>query len=261
MTNTKLGCIWRDGCNQHDTCQQAGCCQGLRSNREMVIPDQEYEGPLKCSNCKRPLSEHAGIVCPELPPSNSLSRLDRIGVLLDKLPQGEALRYYHAGRELLDAREALQALRATSEPPAEPIFPVARLYIDEEENVSATLYDPGLPPGNHDVYPAASAPPPFASPEHARTLAEWSEAQGPVVWWAPPVREPSYIGQPGDSDWPGYHTHWTPHPKVPANIKEQQCVCGEYFLGPDAVELRDSRGGMHYPKNPCTAPTKASEHG
>lgn len=69
MTNTKLGCIWRDGCNQHNTCQQAGCCQGLRSNREMVIPDQEYEGPLKCSNCKRPLSEHAGIVCPELPPS------------------------------------------------------------------------------------------------------------------------------------------------------------------------------------------------
>jgi len=94
-------------------------------------------------------------------------------------------------------------------------------------------------------------------PERARLLSEWSEAQGPVVWWAPPVREPSWIGQPGDSDWPGYHTHWTPHPKVPANIKEQQCVCGSYFLGPEAVELRDSLGGMHYPKNPCTAPTKS----
>lgn len=52
--------------------------------------------------------------------SNSLSRLlDRIGALLDKLPTGEALRYYHAGRELLDAREALQALRAENEPSAD----------------------------------------------------------------------------------------------------------------------------------------------
>ena len=104
---------------------------------------------------------------------------------------------------------------------------------------------------------ARAAQPPVH--EHARPLSEWSEAQGPVVWWAPPIREASYIGHPSDSDWPGYHTHWTPHPKVPANIKEQQCVCGGHFLGPDAVELRDSYGGMHYPKNPCTAPTKGSD--
>lgn len=70
----------------------------------------------------------------------------------------------------------------------------------------------------------AAQPP---APEHARPLSEWSEAQGPVVWWAPPVREPSYIGQPGDSDWPGYHTYWTPHPKVPSNIKEQTTATKE----------------------------------
>jgi hypothetical protein len=34
MTNTKLPCIWRDGCNQHDACQAAECCQAIRSNRE-----------------------------------------------------------------------------------------------------------------------------------------------------------------------------------------------------------------------------------
>jgi hypothetical protein len=56
--------------------------------------------------------------------------------------------------------------------------------------------------------------------DRARPLNEWSDDHGSVVWWAPPVREPSWIGTPSDSDWPGYHTHWTPHPKVPENIKE-----------------------------------------
>lgn len=55
----------------------------------------------------------------------------------------------------------------------------------------------------------------------ARPLEDWHEDDGNVVWftwqdgeW---LDEPSYIGQPRDSDWPGYHTHWTPHPAFPAN--------------------------------------------
>lgn len=54
---------------------------------------------------------------------------------------------------------------------------------------------------------------------HPRPLAEYHEDYGPVTWftwngeeW---LGEPSYIGRPDDSDWPGYHTHWTPHPEFP----------------------------------------------
>jgi hypothetical protein len=49
----------------------------------------------------------------------------------------------------------------------------------------------------------------------ARPLAEYHEDQGFVTWWEFPVREPAWIGRPDDSDWPGYHTHWSPHPPIP----------------------------------------------
>ena len=54
----------------------------------------------------------------------------------------------------------------------------------------------------------------------ARPLDEWHEDMGPVVWWFFPVAEASWIGTPNDSDWPGYHTHFTDHPKVPENMEE-----------------------------------------
>lgn len=43
-----------------------------------------------------------------------------------------------------------------------------------------------------------------------RTLDEWHEDFGSVLWWILPVVEPPFSGTPNDSDWPGYHTHWTP---------------------------------------------------
>jgi len=72
----------------------------------------------------------------------------------------------------------------------------------------------------------------------ARTLDEWNEDDGSVCWWALDengqwLGEPAYIGSPldlgraysltiGDHEfvatlggWPGYHTHWTPHPAFP----------------------------------------------
>lgn len=49
-----------------------------------------------------------------------------------------------------------------------------------------------------------------------RPLAEWNEEIGFVTWWILPVCEPAWIGSPNCSDWPGYHTHWTPHPPCPA---------------------------------------------
>ena len=39
---------------------------------------------------------------------------------------------------------------------------------------------------------------------------------GPVTWWRFPVEEAPWVGTPGDSDWPGYHTHFSPCPPVPA---------------------------------------------
>lgn len=52
-------------------------------------------------------------------------------------------------------------------------------------------------------------------PPALRTLDEYHEDDGPVVWWRFPVIEPSYIGTPGDDSWPSDHTHWTPHPPIP----------------------------------------------
>lgn len=52
----------------------------------------------------------------------------------------------------------------------------------------------------------------------ARPLSEWHEEDGPVVWWKFPVDEPAWIGTPNCDDWPGYHTHWTPHPAIPAGV-------------------------------------------
>ncbi|WFA86483.1 hypothetical protein [Paenibacillus amylolyticus] len=44
----------------------------------------------------------------------------------------------------------------------------------------------------------------------ARPLEEWHEDCGDVLWWELHVAEPPYCGSPLCSDWPGYHTHWTP---------------------------------------------------
>lgn len=52
----------------------------------------------------------------------------------------------------------------------------------------------------------------------ARPLEEWHEDMGDVVWWTFPVTEAAMIGSPLDTAWPGYHTHWTPHPPIPGNL-------------------------------------------
>jgi hypothetical protein len=61
-----------------------------------------------------------------------------------------------------------------------------------------------------------------AAVDEARPLDEWHEDDGPVVWWKFPVDDPAWIGTPLDSDWPGYHTHWTPHPAAPALATQHQ---------------------------------------
>ena len=73
-----------------------------------------------------------------------------------------------------------------------------------------------------------------------RPLAEWTEEDGPVLWWKFPIDEAPYVGTPFDrghtvelhtwdtadgprvafrtaiGGWPGYHTHWTPIPPAPS---------------------------------------------
>ena len=56
-----------------------------------------------------------------------------------------------------------------------------------------------------------SAPiPPVTPSQQARPLDEWDEWNGNVLWWKFPIDEPPYVGTPLDTDWPKYHTHWTP---------------------------------------------------
>lgn len=61
-----------------------------------------------------------------------------------------------------------------------------------------------------------------------RPLDEWHEDYGDAVWWTWQdgqwLGEPSYIGGPNDSDWPGYHTHWSPHPAFPAALHPQSAA-------------------------------------
>lgn len=51
-----------------------------------------------------------------------------------------------------------------------------------------------------------------------KPLEEWTEEDGPVLWWSFPVVEEPYVGSPLCSDWPGGLTHFTPIivPKDPA---------------------------------------------
>lgn len=67
--------------------------------------------------------------------------------------------------------------------------------------------------GEINAAPATSA---------ARPLEEWHEDHGFAVWWTWQdgdwLGEPSYIGSPLCGDWPGYHTHWTPHPAFPVPL-------------------------------------------
>ena len=57
----------------------------------------------------------------------------------------------------------------------------------------------------------------------ARTEDEYHEDMGAVLWWRFPIDEPPYCGSPLDSEWPGYHTHFTPLGPMPtpANALEQ----------------------------------------
>lgn len=55
--------------------------------------------------------------------------------------------------------------------------------------------------------------------DEARHERHYHEDMGPVLWWKFPICEPPWCGMPGDSDWPGYHTHFTALPPMPHKPK------------------------------------------
>lgn len=109
---------------------------------------------------------------------------------------------------------------------------------DEElPGCTVRAVDPGFE-GTKHVYPLKQLGHRVTMPAFPRPLDEWNEDYGDVVWWTLAengqwLGEPAYIGSPLDlgrtilatvdnqemtctvGGWPGYHTHWTPHPDFP----------------------------------------------
>lgn len=111
------------------------------------------------------------------------------------------------------ANSALSALEAT--PPAPPG------WSRETEDDGSDYLNP--PPGWLKTELTA---PPAPKVTEVRPLDDWHEDYGDVVWWARLegewIGEAAWIGTPNDSDWPGYHTHWSPHPPFPAALTAAQ---------------------------------------
>jgi hypothetical protein len=53
---------------------------------------------------------------------------------------------------------------------------------------------------------------------HAWPIEHYHEDMGAVLWHRFPIVEPPWCGAPGDSDWPGYHTHFQPLPPEPVAV-------------------------------------------
>lgn len=69
--------------------------------------------------------------------------------------------------------EAFDIASATHEPESGPMAPIACIRVGEDDTCEVLhLYAPGLPPGEHDVYPAAPSQPPRALPEPPASLGE-----------------------------------------------------------------------------------------
>jgi hypothetical protein len=91
---------------------------------------------------------------------------------------------------------------------------LARLI--ELDKQAPTAFEIGTDPQwLNDWYQAIHQARQALAPEVAILGEYWHEDEGPALWWRFPVVEPPYLGTPIDSDWPGYHTHFTPLPPAP----------------------------------------------
>jgi len=147
-------------------------------------------------------------------------------------------------RELWNRRVTLAARQPGAQVPVG--FQIMRRSADDTcfngrwDNPPAGFHDDreyfSSSPGRFRVRDIYAAPPAQGidlgqqRPLIARSLAEWHENDGNVMWWAWCGRgwagEPAWCGTPNDSDWPGYHTHWTQHPSQPALIDQRDAAPG-----------------------------------
>jgi hypothetical protein len=93
----------------------------------------------------------------------------------------------------------------------------------------------GSPPGMVEVHrePLIAAADLLRATWTPRPLEEWHEDMGDMLWWKFPITEPPYLGSPlccGHTveahthqglaarfevgGWPGYHTHFSPIPRI-----------------------------------------------
>jgi hypothetical protein len=149
-------------------------------------------------------------------------------------------------------------LRAARRPRPEPTLKEQALAaLDSFEGFTGSLsgYDTirralALVPEGPAVTPAADARglgsvAPDDSPV-ATPVEEYHEDMGPVTWWRFPIDEPPWVGSPNDSDWPGYHTHFTPQPPIPQGPEPAAAFDRPLWeLMRDAYAQADAdRGGM-----------------
>ena len=93
---------------------------------------------------------------------------------------------------------------------------LARLIELDEQ--APTGFEIGTDPQwTNDWYQAIHQARQALGPEVAIPGEQWHEDDGPVLWWLLPVMdaEEPWAGTPNDSDWPGYHTHFTRLPPAP----------------------------------------------
>lgn len=128
--------------------------------------------------------------------------------------------------------------RAADEPPAVDVAPIAKLTVRDGLVQRAGLYAPGLPDGDHDVFPVPLSPKGELRPhvlaeppnvwqpiETAPKLGKWV-----LLWW-PAITDAAFVGYCIDGQWraatsgdrwptlPG-PTHWMPLPEGPTVTKE-----------------------------------------
>jgi hypothetical protein len=164
----------------------------------------------------KPITEHLADLLRE----RSARGLEKYGTSIDRGDLNRAEWLQHLLEELLDAAQYVEAAKrqAAAAPPHGYAYRYPGPYggirfnggeeVNGSRPIEAVPYWLGSPPAPQPQ------PRPQAEPV-ARPLSEWCEDFGPVTWWKLPVEEAAWIGTPNDDDWPGYHTHWTPHPAVP----------------------------------------------
>lgn len=126
-------------------------------------------------------------------------------------------------KRLRDTNAEIDALRAENERLRDALKSVVDVYAAVRQTLEEKYPEDGWSAETMTIDAARAALAQQAGgqtqPLIARALADWHEDDGPVAWWAwcghEWAGEPAWVGTPLDSDWPGYHTHWTAHPTIP----------------------------------------------